>query len=139
MGGLKGFWYWNEQLSKSADTWANALGPEKGLALAAGRPIFQLSLTLSAGGPLFLFGAAPVLYGVAMLGSDDYAPWLGWVGVIFGSVAIVGGVIQLFTGVTTLTGLVLVPIGIYVVTLWIICLGLLMWQKSAKAAEAGLR
>ncbi len=37
----------------------------------------------SVGFNLFLFGAIPILYGVAMLQSTDYAPWLGWVGVIF--------------------------------------------------------
>ena len=119
-------------LPSLADTWANSSGVEKDLALAAGSAIFQLSLTLSAGAPLFLFGIVPALYGVAMLGSDDYAPWLGWVGVIFGSVSTVASVIQLFTGVTTLTGLVLVPIGIFVITLWTIYLGVLMWRKSGE-------
>ena len=45
--------------------------------------------------------------------------------------------IQLFTGVTTLTGLVLLPIGIVVVTLWIIYLGVLMWRKSGEVVETG--
>lgn len=120
-----------------ADTWANSSGVEKDLALAAGSVIFQLSLTLAAGAPLFLFGTAPLLYGVAILGSDDYARWLGWVGVIFGSVITLASVIQLFSGVTTLTGLVVVPIGIFVVTLWVIYLGVLMWMKSAMTAGVG--
>jgi len=117
-----------------ANAWANNSGAEKELVLAAGSAIFQLSLALSAGAALFLFGAAPLLYGVAMLRSDDYASWLGSVGVIFGSVSTVASVIQLFTGVTTLTGLVLVPIGIVVVTLWIIYLSVVMWRRSGQVS-----
>ena len=120
-----------------ADTWANGSGADRDVALAAGRAIVELSLTLSVGAMLFLFGAAPVLFGLAMLTSDDYASWLGWVGVIFGSLGVATGVIQVLTRLTTLTQFVLFPIAAIVITVWIIYLGMLMWRKSREAvAEA---
>lgn len=123
-------------MSELADDWANNSGAQKDLALAAGSAIFQLSLTLSVGAVVFLFGATPVLYGVGMLASNQYPSWLGWVGVFFGALAMVSGVVQLFTGVTTGTGLVLTPIGIVMVTLWIIYLGVRMWRKSVAVVGA---
>jgi hypothetical protein len=114
-----------------AETWAASSGNEKDLALAAGNALFHLSLALAAGAPLFLFGATPVLVGLAMLGSIEYPSWLGWVGVILGFIAVAGGLVQILTGVTSQTGLVLVPIGIVTVTLWILYLGVVMWRRSA--------
>lgn len=119
------------------ESWVNSSGPQKDLALAAGSAIFQLSLSLSVGAPLLFFGGAPMLCGVAILKSSDYPNWLGTVGVGFGSVTALASLIQLFTGVTAVTGLVLVPIGIVGVTLWIIYLGRLMWKLSAAVPRSG--
>ncbi|HZD72115.1 MAG TPA: hypothetical protein VFA45_25335 [Actinomycetes bacterium] len=116
-----------------ADTWANGSGTERDVALAAGSAIVELSLTLSVGGMLFLFGAAPLLFGLAMLNSDDYGPWLGWVGVLFGSLGVVTGVMQVLTRLATLTQFVLFPIAAVAITLWIVYLGVLMWRKSRHA------
>ena len=118
-------------MAKLADTWAGSSGAEKDLALAAGSAVFELSLTLFAGGMLFFFGATPVLYGVAMLGSDDYPSPLGWAGVVFGSASVVAGAIQVFTGFTTTFFIVLFPIVSVAITLWIIYTGVVMWRKSA--------
>lgn len=123
-------------MSALADQWAESSGAKRDRASVAGSAIFQLSLTLSAGATLILFGATPMLYGAALIRGDDYASWLGWVGLIAGAVGSVAGVVQFFTGITTLTGLILVPLGIVVVTLWIIYLGVLMWRKSAEGAGA---
>jgi len=113
-----------------AEQWSNGSGPEKDLALAAGSAIFELSLTFSIGGMLFLFGLAPVLYGVAILTSHSYRPWLGWLGAVFGSVNVAGATIELFTGEPALTFFVLFPLAAIVITLWIIYLGVLMWQRA---------
>ena len=58
-----------------AHAWQGAVGIEKDLLLAAGNAVFELSLTFSVGGMLFLFGVAPVLYGVAILNSTEYGAW----------------------------------------------------------------
>jgi hypothetical protein len=113
-----------------ADDWATSSGADKVQALAAGDAIFQLSLTLAAAAALILFGVTPILYGLAILGSDDYRAALGWIGVVAGSVTFFASVIQVFTGITTLTGLILVPLGIVVVTVWQVYLGVVMWRRS---------
>lgn len=115
-----------------AATWADSSGNDRDVALAAGNALFQLSLALSAGAALFLFGATPILVGKAMLGSNEYPSWLGWVGVIAGLIGVAANMVQVLTGVTTQTGLVLVPIAIVTVTLWILYLGVLMWRRSAR-------
>ncbi len=123
-------------ISELADTWADSSGAAKDLALAAGDAVTQINFALFTGLMLFLFGAVPVLYGVAMLRSTDYAPWLGWVGVIFGLVNLAAGVIQSFAGPKDLTAFVMFPIGSIVITLWIIYLGVLMWRRSAEVTAS---
>jgi hypothetical protein len=120
-------------MSALAETWATSAGPEKDLALAAGNALFEISLTLSTGAALVLFGAAPVLVGKAILGSGQYPSWLGWVGLIVGFIGIGANLVPLVTGRTTQTGLVLVPLAIVLATLWIIYLGVLMWRRSGTA------
>ena len=121
-------------ISVLAETWAASSGPEQGLALAAGTALFELSLTLSTGAALFLFGAAPALVGKAILRSDDYPSWLGWVGVIVGVIGIGANLVPILIGRTTQTGLVLVPMAIVLATLWIVYLGVLMWGRSTRVA-----
>jgi hypothetical protein len=123
-------------VSGLAETWGGG-SVDQDLALAAGTALFELSLTLSTGAALFLFGATPVLVGKAILATDDYPSWLGRFGVAAGSIAIGATLVPMLTGVTTQTGLVLVPVAIVLTTLWIIYLGVLMLRRSQQVkAEA---
>ena len=116
------------------DRWLNSSGPERDLALAAGSAIFELSLTFSIGGMVFLFGLATVLYGVAILASHSYQAWLGWIAAAFGSVNVAGATIQLLTGDPAPAFFVLFPVSAVVITLWMIYLGVLMWRRAAEPA-----
>lgn len=117
-----------------AHAWKGSLGGEKDLLLAAGNAVFELSLTFSVGGMLFLFGAAPVLYGVAMLtSSTEYGAWTGWIGVLFGLIGLTAALIQVMTGESWLTFYVLFPIASIAVTLWITDLGYRMWRIAVNA------
>jgi threonine/homoserine/homoserine lactone efflux protein len=60
---------------------------------------------------------------------------------ILGGIGVVANIGQVLTGVTTQSGLVLVPIGIVGVTVWMIYLGVVMWRRSigSRAADDGVR
>jgi hypothetical protein len=108
---------------------------DKDLLLAAGNAVFELSLTFSVGGMLFLFGAAPVLYGVAMLRSTEYRAWTAWVGVVFGLIGFAAAAIQVMSGESWLAFYVLFPIASITITLWITYIGFLMWRMAVSATD----
>jgi hypothetical protein len=118
-----------------AHAWDSSSGNERDLLVAAGNAVFELSLTFSVGGMLFLFGATPVLYGVAMLGSTEYRAWTAWIGVLFGLVGIAAAGIQVISGESWLPFYVLFPIASIAITLWIIYLGIQMWWMAAKQSR----
>ena len=117
-------------LNSIAHSWNRSSGTERDLLLAAGNALFELSLTFSVGGMLFLFGAAPVLYGVAMLRGTEHRAWAGWIGVLFGLVGLAAAAIQVISGESWLTFYVLFPISSIAITLWTIYLGVWMWRMA---------
>ncbi|MET1084611.1 MAG: hypothetical protein ABWY12_16435 [Burkholderiales bacterium] len=113
-----------------AHAWNSSAGGDKDLLLAAGNAVFELSLTFSVGGMLFLFGAAPVLYGVAMLRSNEYGAWTGWTGVVFGVIGVAAAGIQVISGDSWLAFYVMFPIASIAITLWVTYLGFQMWRMA---------
>jgi hypothetical protein len=93
-----------------ARAWDGRTGEERDLLLAAGNAVFELSMTFSVGGMLFLFGAMPALYGVAMLRSSEHSVWAAWIGVLFGLVGVIAAATQVMSGKSWLTFYVLFPI-----------------------------
>ena len=120
-------------MSSIARAWASHSGDEKALLLAAGTAVFELSLTFSVGGMLFLFGAVPVLYGVAMWRSTEHPGWIAWIGVLFGLVGLAAAGIQVMSGASWLAFYVLFPIASIGITLWITYLGFRMWRMASTA------
>jgi len=122
-------------VTSMAHAWDSRSGNEKDLLLAAGNAVFELSLTFSVGGMLFLFGVTPVLYGVAMLGGTEYRAWTAWIGVLFGLVGIAAAGIQVISGESWLPFYVLFPVASIAITLWIIYLGIQMWWMAATTTD----
>jgi hypothetical protein len=122
-------------ISSLARAWASHSGDEKDLLLAAGNAVFELSLTFSVGGMLFLFGAAPVLYGAAMLQSTEHRGWIAWIGLLFGLVGLAAAGIQVMSGASWLAFYVLFPIAAIGITLWMIYLGFRMWSMASSATR----
>jgi len=122
-------------MTSIARAWDSHTGDEKDLLLAAGNAVFEVSLTFSVGGMAFLFGAAPVLYGVAMLRSAEYRAWTAWVGVLSGLVGLAAAGIQAMTGESWLTFYVLFPIASIPILLWIIYLGFRMRRMASIATD----
>jgi hypothetical protein len=117
-----------------ADTWAASSGVQRELALAAGDALFHLSLTLSTGAALFFFGICPILVGKAILGSTEYPAWLGRLGMVLGMLGVAVNGFQILSGVTSASGLILVPVSIIGITLWLGYSGVLMLRRSAVVA-----
>lgn len=119
-------------LREAAGTWAASSGADRELALAAGNSLFFLSLTLSSGAALVLFGICPIIVGKAITGSGEYPRWSGRVGMVLGLVGLAANGFQVLSGVTTQSGLILVPVVIVGVTLWIVSLGVMMLRRSGE-------
>jgi hypothetical protein len=120
-------------MSSLARAWASHSGDEKDLVLAAGNAVFELSLTFSVGGMLFLFGVAPLLYGVAMLRSTEHRGWIAWIGILFGLIGSAAAGIQVMSGSSWLAFNLLFPIAAIAITLWMIYLGFRMWRMASRA------
>lgn len=78
------------------------------------------------------FGAAALLYGVAMATSASYPTWLGWVTVAGGVVGLVAGFMHAFAGATS-TSRLLFAISAGVFSLIIIYVGVLLLRRSSAA------
>ena len=124
-------------LAKVADQWTIATGTAREVALAAGSALYELSLVFGAGGMLFLFGATPLLFGVAILTSADHPRWTGWFGIVFATIAVVAFTVQVVVGETTLALSTLSPIAGIGFILWILYLGTRLWRQSSEQTEDG--
>ena len=113
-----------------ADTWAASSGTQRELALATGDSLFWLSLTLSYGAALFFFGLPPIVIGRAIVAGAEYPRWLGRMGMVLGVIGVGANAFQVLSGVTTQSGLILVPLSIVGVTAWIVYSGVLMLRRS---------
>lgn len=113
-----------------AQQWATSSDGARQSAIDSALPLLHLSLAMSAATALFLFGFTPLVMGRALLSSDRYPSWLGRAGMGIGILGLAANLFQILTGVTTGTGLILVPIGIVAATLWVIALGVFMWRRS---------
>ncbi|SEK33170.1 hypothetical protein SAMN05444583_101379 [Rhodococcus maanshanensis] len=118
-----------------AETWSGADPEQRDLAASAGSVGYELAMTLAAGSAVVLCGATPLLYGVAIIAGAGYPSWLGWLGVMVGSISSIVGMTQMVTGDTTLTGMILFPMGLLVVAVWSIWLGALMLRKATPAGS----
>jgi hypothetical protein len=95
----------------------------------------ELVLLMTGGGfPLYvalLLGLPFLIFGLAMVLSSDYPSWLGWLGTVAGAGAFI-------VGVTNFSGLEFPPIELFVlfvflVDLWMLITGTLMWRRAAGA------
>lgn len=118
-------------LEEVADAWAAASGADRARLLDRG----ELVLLMTGGGfPLYvaLFLGLPfLLFGLATAFSSNYPTWLGWLGAGAGAVAFV-------VGSTNFVGLTFLPIQLFVLSvflldIWMIVIGVLMWRHAAGA------
>ena len=125
-------WHYNidgPALEQVADAWAASDGAEKATHLERGT---ILATATSAMFPLYvalLLGLPFVLFGLAVVYSDDYPSWLGWI-------ATAAGALAFAVGATNFAGFDALPMNLFVASvlvldIWMIAIGRLMWRRAA--------
>lgn len=127
-------WHYNidgPALEQVADAWVASDGAAKATHLeratiltTATSAMFPLYVTLLLGLPFVLFGLAVVL-------SDDFPSWVGCVGTVAGFLAVV-------VGATNFVGLDVLPMNLFVLSVlfldfWMLAMGRLMWHQARRS------
>lgn len=86
----------------------------------------------------FVFAAATfTLFGLAVVLSDRFPRWLGWVAVLAGVLSLVAGTIQAYVGEPTGASRILTIVGPTVITVWLLWIGILL-LRNARDTAAGI-
>lgn len=118
-------------MKDTAESWTNASGAEKDVALHAGAILYHLDFALFDIWVVIFFGMTFILYGLAALGSNAYPRWLGWVAVVGGLGASLVGLVQAFVGTSQITFLILFPACAALLSIWLLVMGVLMWRRAS--------
>ena len=117
-------------IKRVAVAWASAPRGEKAVAFRVADALVQIQWALDGVWILTFFGATFILYGVAVLLSDVYPKWLGWVAVGGGLGSSLLGLHIGYHGASSLVFNVLFPIFSILLTAWIFMMGVLLWRRS---------
>ena len=120
-------------LKRLADLYAEGGAHPSSAQFFAAEAVRWVEVGINAVFRLFL-GLTMLLAGLAIAWSETYPRWFGWLGLALAIVAwIVRGTVVWFTGFSYL-GMLAVPSPL--AALWLIALGLLMWQRPVVSAAA---
>jgi hypothetical protein len=117
-------------IKRVAVAWASAPRGEKTVAFRVADALVQIQWALSSVWILIFFGVTFILYGVAVVLSDVYPKWLGWVAVGGGLGSSLLGLHIGYHGASSLVFNILFPIFSILLTAWIFMMGVLLWRKS---------
>jgi len=117
-------------IKRVAMAWASAPKGEKAVAFRVADALVQIQWALDGVWILIFFGVTFILYGVAVLLSDVYPKWLGWVAVGGGLGSSLLGLHIGYHGASSLVFNVLFPIFSILLTAWIFMMGVLLWRRS---------
>ncbi|HEX2259231.1 MAG TPA: hypothetical protein VHJ40_05745 [Actinomycetota bacterium] len=109
------------------------------VSLASATAVSQVTLALFTALIFVFFGLTPLLYGVAVLGSDEYPKGLGYLPIASGVLGLVAGSIQFMSGISQLTASILFPISSVATTVWLLLMGWYLWKRSAVPAPSAPR
>lgn len=124
-------WHYNidgPALEQVADAWTGAEGAARAAELERGRVLLAATSGMFSLYVALLLGLPFVLFGVAVARDRQFPTWLGWTGLVAGSLA-------LAVGATNFAGTRLLPMQLFVVSalvlsLWMFALGLWMWRRA---------
>jgi hypothetical protein len=92
---------------------------------------------LMAFGPL---GVSVVTSSLAMLRSRAFPPWLGWLGVVVGAFAVLGGILEAAatgkTGTFHDLGTIPLNIGVAGFWIWIVVTGAILWRHTPRTSRS---
>ncbi len=117
-------------MQEVADRWHAAEGARKEALFAAAEVLRSVDIALFSVWTLVLAGAAPLLFGVAILMGGGLPRWLGVLAVTGGGVAVGTAVIQMFVGLKPVTVFVLFPAASGSLTVWIVAVGVVFWRRA---------
>lgn len=120
-------------LEEVADAWAGASGAEQERLLNQG----DLVLLMTGGGfPLYvalLLGVPFLLFGLAVVFSRIYPPWVGWLGAVAGAGSFVVGAAN-FIGLDT-PPIQLFVLFVFLLDIWMLVMGTLMWRRATRLSQ----
>lgn len=126
--GVSGFGY-----KEAAEAWMSAPEAEKAAAFYAARAVELGGTGLFAMMFSVLYGVAPILYGLAIVTSDVYPKWLGWVAVAIGVAGVPAEHVLAF-GWSDALGGALFAVSAFLFMVWLVAIGLIMWRRAPAAA-----
>lgn len=115
-----------------ADEWVSAAAEEKADALRLAEAVRHIEIGLTSFAEL-TWGAALLLYGLAITLSDAYPGWLGWAAVAVGIGWLVLGLLVAHNGFTYVTLNMLVS---GLLGLWLLVLAVFLWRKAGKTPNS---
>ncbi len=126
-------------LKAMVDAWVAAPPEREMAAFQAAFGVRQIEVGLASMVSL-VFGITVILYGIAILRSDLYPGWLGWLGVAGGLATGASGVVMAYAGFSGLAmGISMTASSVLV--LWVLTMGVLMWrygpQNQSRQSQNG--
>jgi len=115
-------------LKRMVDAWVAAPAAEKAAVFHATEAVRQIVIGLASLSAL-LFGVTIVLYGAAIVMSNVFPKWLGWIAVAGGVGMAVTGLSGISAGSLPLASSIGMPSTV-LLTAWLLMMGSLMWRRS---------
>jgi hypothetical protein len=116
-----------------ADAWMSAAGEERLPAFRVAHALALVNFAIFTVWTVVFFGVTIFAYGLAVLTSDTYPKWLGWVAVVASIASAMIGLNQAYRGASVFVTNVLFPIFSLIITVWVLVMGILLWRKASSA------
>jgi hypothetical protein len=116
-----------------ANAWASAPAQEQAAMLPAATALDKIDLGFYTVWIFLFLGLPFAFYSLALVQSNAYPRWLGWLGLIGGAGCAVVGMMQYVGGETTLLTTLFLVFSIDI-TIWTFVMGIYLWRKSATNA-----
>lgn len=123
-------------IGEVAEDWAAAAPGERADVLRIGGALEDVDFVLLSVELIFFFGVTFVLYGLALLASERYPRWLGWIAIAGGCGGIALGAVQAVQGEASGLTVIVLPAVAGVLSLWLLALGVLLWRDAAATSRS---